>query len=42
MIVLELRCADNKDNFTETVATNRGSDFKFFNNEKDSINWLKE
>jgi len=37
-----LRCADKTDDFTETVATNRGSVFKFFNNEKESIDWLKE
>lgn len=36
-----LRDTSKKDDFTEVVATNRGEDFKLFNNEKDSINWLK-
>ncbi len=36
-----LRCLNMKDDFTEIVATNRGAYFKFFNNEKEAINWLK-
>jgi len=37
-----LRCSDKKDDFTEIVATNRGAVFKFFIDEKEAINWLKD
>ena len=36
-----LRSLNIKDDFTEIVATNRGAYFKFFNNETEAINWLK-
>ena len=37
-----LRCADHIDDFTETVAYNRGAEFRFFNNKEKAIKWLLE
>ncbi|MEE8565606.1 MAG: hypothetical protein V3S79_04365 [Candidatus Thermoplasmatota archaeon] len=37
-----LRCSNMKDDFTEIVATNRGALFKFFNDEKEAVKWLKD
>jgi len=37
-----LRSSVHIDDFTELVAHNRGADFKFFNDEKEAINWLKD
>lgn len=36
-----LRCVNINDDFTEIVAKNRGANFKFFNDELEAINWLK-
>jgi len=37
-----LRCKDIINDFTEVVAYNRGAYFKFFNDKKEAINWLKK
>lgn len=37
-----LRKKDKKNDFTETVAINRGAFFKLFNNEKEAIDWLNK
>jgi len=37
-----LRCSNMKDDFTEIVAVNKGAIFKFFNDEKEAVNWLKD
>ena len=37
-----LRNLNKKDNFTETVAVNRGAFFRFFNDENKAIDWLKK
>ena len=43
--LIKIACLRNLvhiDNFTELVAHNRGADFKFFNDEKEAVNWLKD
>ncbi len=37
-----LRSLSKKNDFTETVAVNRGATFKLFDNENNAISWLKE
>jgi len=42
---VRIACLRNKnviDDFAEIVASNRGAVFKFFNNKKKAIEWLKE
>ena len=43
--LIKIACLRNSihiDDFTELVARNRGADFKFFDDEKEAINWLKD